>query len=148
VAVLQSTVDICHHRASLFRDGWPRLPSRRVCLDDLRPDPAGTLRAHFRDSMRLAWLAAIAAVALTVGGCSTAPFVGYRNGPVTLYIGDVHHVCAAGGNSNRGCTMHYPNGHVEVYCAEGDYECLAHELHHVVDPTWEHDLDYRNVSAR
>jgi hypothetical protein len=44
--------------------------------------------------------------------------------------------------------MRYPNGRVEVYCAEGDYECLAHELRHVADPTWQHDLDYRSVSAR
>jgi len=98
--------------------------------------------------MRLARLAAMSAVVLAIGGCSTAPFIGYRNGPVTLYIGDVRHVCAAGGSSNRGCTLRYPNGRVEVYCADGDYECLAHELRHVADPTWEHDLDYRSVSAR
>jgi hypothetical protein len=98
--------------------------------------------------MRLAWLAATLAAVIVIGGCSTSPFIGYRNGPVTLYIGDVRHVCAAGGSSNRGCTMRYPNGRVEVYCAAGDYECLAHELRHVVDPTWEHDLDHRSVSAR
>ena len=100
--------------------------------------------------MPVAWLAAIAAAVITLGGCSSARFVGYRNGPVTLHIGDVRHVCAAGGSGNRGCTgtMRYPNGRVEVYCAEGDYECLAHELRHVADPTWQHDLDYHSVSAR
>ena len=60
----------------------------------------------------------------------------------------MRHVCAAGGSGNRGCTVRYPNGRVEIYCAEGDYECLAHELRHVADPTWQHDLDYRSVSAR
>ena len=98
--------------------------------------------------MPVAWLAAIAAAVITLGGCSSAPFAGYRNGPVTLYIGDVRHVCAAGGSGNRGCTMRYPNGRAEVYCAEGDYECLAHELRHVADPTWQDDLDDRSVSAR
>ena len=44
--------------------------------------------------------------------------------------------------------MRYPNGRVEVYCADGDYKCLAHELRHVADPRWERDLDHRNVSAR
>ena len=44
--------------------------------------------------------------------------------------------------------MRYPNGRVEVYCADGDYECLAHEVRHVVDPTWQHDQDYLSVSAR
>jgi len=47
--------------------------------------------------------------------------------------------------NNRGCTMRYPNGRIEVYCAAGDYECLAHELRHVADPTWRHDLDARNA---
>ena len=98
--------------------------------------------------MRVAWLAAIAAAVITLGGCSTAPFVGYANGSVTLYIGDVRHVCAAGGSGNRGCTIRDPNGRVEVYCAEGDYECLAHELRRVADPTWQHNLDHRSVSAR
>jgi hypothetical protein len=98
--------------------------------------------------MPTVWLAAMSVAAVLFGGCAPAPFVGYRNGPVTLYIGDVRHVCAAGGSSNRGCTMRYPNGRIEVYCADGDYECLAHELRHVADPTWEHDLDHRNVSAR
>ena len=98
--------------------------------------------------MRLAWFRAITVAAIVLGGCSIAPFVGYRNGPVTLYIGEVRHVCAAGGSSNRGCTMRYPNGRVEVYCADGDYECLAHELRHIVDPMWEHDLDQRSVSTR
>jgi hypothetical protein len=83
--------------------------------------------------------------AVLVGGCSAAPFVGYENGPVTLYIGDVRHVCAASGINNRGCTIRYPNGRLEVYCAGSDYECLAHELHHVADPTWRHDLDAQNL---
>ena len=98
--------------------------------------------------MRSMWLAAVSVATILIGGCATSPFVGYRNGPITLYIGDVRHVCAAGGIGNRGCTMRYPNGRVEVYCADGDYECLAHELRHVVDPAWQHDQDYRSVSAR
>ena len=49
---------------------------------------------------------------------------------------------------NRGCTMRYPNDRIEVYCADGDYECLAHELRHVADPMWQHDLDHRSVSAK
>src|SRR5262245_62512878 len=77
--------------------------------------------------MRPAWLAAIALGVIAQGGCSTSPFVSYRNGPVTLYIGDVRHVCAAGGSDNRGCTVRYPNGRVEVYCADADYECLAQD---------------------
>jgi hypothetical protein len=44
--------------------------------------------------------------------------------------------------------MRYPNDRIEVYCADGDYECLAHELRHVADPTWQHDLDHRSVSAK
>jgi len=48
--------------------------------------------------MRPAWLAAIALGVVALGGCSVSPFVSYRNGPVTLHIGDVRHVCAAGGS--------------------------------------------------
>jgi hypothetical protein len=98
-----------------------------------------------RRLLRIAFSLALAGL---VVGCSAAPFVGYQNGPVTLYVGDVRHVCAAGGINNRGCTMRYPSGRIEVYCAAGDYECLAHELRHVADPTWRHDLDARNVSDR
>jgi len=88
-------------------------------------------------------------LALLFGGCAAAPFVGFENGPVALYIGDVRHVCAASGAfANRGCTMRYPNGRIEVYCAEGDYECIAHELRHVADPDWRHDLDARTPSRR
>ena len=86
--------------------------------------------------------------AVLIAGCSAAPFVGYENGPVTLYVGDVRHICAASGINNRGCTIRHPNGRIEVYCADGDYECLAHELRHVADPTWRHDLDARNLSTR
>ncbi|PYN76871.1 MAG: hypothetical protein DMD96_25255 [Candidatus Rokuibacteriota bacterium] len=99
-------------------------------------------------TMRTLLIAAMSGLAVLIVGCSTAPFVGYKNGPVTLYIGDVRHVCAASGNNNRGCTVRYPNGRIEVYCADGDYECLAHELRHVADPTWQHDHDQRSVSAR
>jgi len=99
--------------------------------------------------MRPARLVAVVVISILISGCATAPFVGYENGSVTLYVGDVlRHVCAAGGSADRGCTMRYPNGRVEVYCADGDYECLVHELRHVVDPTWQHDLDSRSVSAR
>jgi hypothetical protein len=95
--------------------------------------------------LRVAFSLALVGLA---AGCSAAPFVGYPNGPVTLYVGDVRHVCAAGGINNRGCTMRYPNGRIAVYCGAGDYECLAHELRHVADPTWRHDLDAQNVSPR
>jgi len=101
-----------------------------------------TLDSARRHLVRFAGTLALVGLA---AGCSAAPFVGYQNGPVTLYVGDVRHVCAAGGINNRGCTMRYPNGRIEVYCAAGDYECLAHELRHVADPTWRHDLDARNA---
>ena len=78
-----------------------------------------TLDSARRQLLRFAGTLALAGLA---AGCSAAPFVGYQNGPVTLYVGDVRHVCAA-----------------------GDYECLAHELRHVADPTWRHDLDARNA---
>ena len=70
-------------------------------------------------TMRTLLIAAMSGLAVLIVGCSTAPFVGYKNGPVTLYIGDVRHVCAASGNNNRGCTVRYPNGRIEVYCADG-----------------------------
>jgi hypothetical protein len=98
-----------------------------------------------RRRLRIAWTLGLAVLG---AGCSAAPFVGYENGPVTLYVGDVRHVCAASGINNRGCTLRYPSGRIEVYCASGDYECLAHELRHVADPTWRHDLDALNVSSR
>jgi hypothetical protein len=86
---------------------------------------------------------------LLIGGCAQAPFVSYENGPVALYIGDVRHVCAASGVlANRGCTMRYPNGRIEVYCAAGDYVCIAHELRHVADPHWRHDIDARHEPRR
>jgi len=88
-------------------------------------------------------------LAVLLAGCAAAPFVSYENGPVALYIGDVRHVCAASGVLyNRGCTIRYPNGRLEVYCADGDYECIAHEMRHVADPAWRHDLDARNSGSR
>jgi hypothetical protein len=99
-----------------------------------------------RRTRRLVWAIGLA---LLIGGCARAPFVSYENGPVALYIGDVRHVCAAGGVlANRGCTMRYPNGRVEVYCAAGDYTCIAHELRHVADPHWRHDIDARHEPRR
>ncbi len=92
--------------------------------------------------VRIAPLLALAALG---AGCATAPFTRYDHGPVTLFVGDIRHICAASGINNRGCTMRYPNGHIEIYCAAGDYECLAHEIHHVADSAWRHDLDAHNV---
>ena len=98
---------------------------------------------------RTVLIATMVALAVMVVGCATAPpFDGYKNGPVTLYIGEVRHICAAGALSNRGCMIRYPNGRIEVYCARGDYECIAHELRHVADPGWQHDLDSVSLSSR
>lgn len=96
---------------------------------------------------RAAIIGALGLVSLLTG-CARTPFLTYENGPVALHIGDVRHVCAASGVIyNRGCTMRYPNGRIEVYCADGDYECIAHELRHVADPGWRHDLDARTHPA-
>ena len=104
---------------------------------------------HFPEVMRRTVLiVTMVALAVMVIGCATAPFDGYKNGPVTLYVGEVRHICAAGALNNRGCTIRYPNGRIEVYCARGDYECIAHELRHVADPGWQHDLDGATVSSR
>jgi hypothetical protein len=84
----------CSERADTRR-AWARL-----CLDVLRPYLSGIFRAYFCVAMRLARLAAVSTVMIMAGGCTAAPLVGYRNGAVTLCIGDVRHVCAAGGSSN------------------------------------------------
>ena len=102
----------------------------------------------FEGMRRTVLIATMVALAVMVVGCATAPFDGYQNGPVTLYIGEVRHICAAGALNNRGCTVRYPNGRIEVYCARDDYECIAHELRHVADPGWQHDLDGVTLSSR
>jgi hypothetical protein len=106
---------------------------------------AGSRRGVGPTARRTRVLVSAIGLTLLIGACARAPFVSYENGPVALYIGDIRHVCAASGVlANRGCTMRYPNGRIEVYCAAGDYTCIAHELRHVADPDWRHDLDARH----
>jgi hypothetical protein len=85
-------------------------------------------------------------VLLAFAGCGAA-MTSAVSGPVAVSIGDVGHMCwTPEGWSPRGCVIR-SGEKLAVYCRAGSREelaeCLAHELHHVVDPTWRHPKDGR-----
>lgn len=85
------------------------------------------------------------AVALVLAACATGvPFVEERNGPVTVAIGDVQHLCLAySGAAAPGCFVRTRAGGLKIYCQRGDDQwlarCFAHEIRHAVEPQWKHE---------
>lgn len=83
------------------------------------------------------------------------PLVG-RSGPLEVVLmpapDAVNTVCenilgkpAGEGYIYRGCAGTYPNdpndpnGSSLVVCQTNDADCLAHEFHHLLDPSWKHE---------
>lgn len=90
-----------------------------------------------------------------LGGCAITALRVYHNGPATFITGEpgaVRDYCtkalskvkdnrgAAAGKA-RGCSTWAPADNptqVTIACPEGDDDCVAHELRHVIQPEWRH----------
>jgi hypothetical protein len=83
------------------------------------------------------------------GGCATPAVRTYRNGPETFVTGEPLAVaawCRALPSVNHhgapvalstGCAM-WTATTATIACADDRPECIAHELRHILDPTWDH----------
>ena len=82
---------------------------------------------------------------LLLAGCATRAQIG-REGPVTVILDDARTVAATCATITRqpsawGCVATIGEYHF-IFCPRtggGTAQCLAHEVRHVIEPTWRHE---------